>query len=806
MNKLTPKQFFTHTYPHTAVAAAFPLGGIGTGNISIGTGGDLRDWEIFNRPAKGFKLPNTFFAIRVQESGQPAITRVLEAALQPPFLESHGFHPSTTAGLPRFKGSMLQGEYPLVKITFEDASLPVQVELEAFTPLIPLNPEDSGLPCAVLTYAVTNRTEADLDLTIAGSMTNPVGGIHIGQFGNMVPEDSQKAVQTENQYREDSGLKGLFFHSDQIPENDIRAGNLSLVTLHPSVTYKQAWLRSGWYDYLREFWDDLESDGLLSDLGYRDPSRKGLPDTGTLGVLDQLKPGETGRYCFILTWYFPNRHRSWNPDSDKPLVRNHYATRFDSSWDVAAYIADHFARLWQDTQQFHDALFDSTLPSEVIEALSVSIVPLRSNTCFWLEDGRFYGYEGCFDDSGCCPGSCTHVWSYAYTLAYLFPSLEREMRRIEFEIETDPEGYMSFRTFQPFDGQFIWQGGDAPAAADGQMGSVLRVYREWLLSGDRDWLNQIWPGVKRALVFASHHWDTDGDGVLDGKQHNTYDIEFYGPNPLCVGYYLAALRAGEELAKVLDDADFAIRCRKTFEKGKLQIDEVLWNGEYFIQQLADVDAYPYQHGKGCLSDQLLGQLHADLLGLGDVFPPDHVRSAAKSIVQYNFKPDLSRHVNCQRTFALGDEAGLILCSWPSGGQPKFPFPYSDEVWTGIEYHVAAHLIRVGLVEEGLEIVRAARLRHDGFRRSPWDEVECGHHYARSMSAWMLLLALSGFSCNAARKEVNFDPVTSDSTLSNSFRTFWTNGLSWGIYEQHFDQQSAEWTSNIKVLGGEHQEY
>ncbi|MFN2232966.1 MAG: hypothetical protein ACK2U1_01970, partial [Anaerolineales bacterium] len=108
--------------------------------------------------------------------------------------------------------------------------------------------------------------------------------------------------------------------------------------------------------------------------------------------------------------------------------------------------------------------------------------------------------------------------------------------------------------------------------------------------------------------------------------------------------------------------------------------------------------------------------------------------------------------------------------------------------------------------EGLELVRSARLRHDGFRRNPWDEVECGHHYARSMSAWMLLLALSGFSCNADRKEVNFDPITSISTQSNAFRTFWTNGLSWGIYEQHFDQESAEWTSNIRVLGGERQDY
>jgi len=791
-----------YTFPHTATAAAFPLGGVGTGNISLGARGELRDWEIFNRSAKGNMLPNTFFAMRVQEAGQPAYTRILEAPIQPPFLDSHGYHPTSVAGLPRLQGATLRGEYPLAKITFEDSQLPVHVELEAFTPLIPLNPEDSGLPCAVLTYSITNRSERDLNLTIVGSLTNPVGGINHDQFGNLIPVDPKNAVHTQNDYRENAGVKGLCFHCDQIPAEDIRAGNLSLVALHPKVTYKQSWLREGWYDYLREFWDDLDSDGLLTDLGYKEPSRSGLPDTGSMGCVDQLQPGETRGYTFILSWYFPNRRNSWDQDADKSLIRNHYATRFASSWEVASYVAKNLARLKQDTHKFHLALFGSTLPPEIIEALSVSIVPLRSNTCFWLEDGRFYGYEGCFDDCGCCPGSCTHVWSYAYTLAYLFPSLEREMRRVEFEIETDHDGYMSFRAFQPFDGHFIWQGADAPAAADGQMGSILRVYREWLLSGDYDWLTEVWPGVKRAIAYAAHNWDTDGDGVLDGTQHNTYDIEFYGPNPLCGGYYLAALRAVEELAQIMDETELALKCRETFDKGSQRIDEILWNGEFYIQHLEDVDAYRYQHGKGCLSDQLLGQLHADLLGLGDIFPTEHVRMAVKSIFQYNFKPDLSEHVNCQRTFALGDEAGLILCTWPHGGQPKYPFPYSDEVWTGFEYHVAAHLIRAGWVDEGLEVVRAARSRHDGFRRSPWDEVECGHHYARSMSAWTLLLALSGFSCNADRRDIGFDPIISISAPSGEFRTFWSNGLAWGIYEQRFNPDSREWIPSIQVLGGD----
>jgi uncharacterized protein (DUF608 family) len=800
MNENTNANNPPFTYPHTASAAAFPLGGIGTGNISLGARGELRDWEIFNKPAKGKRLPNTFFAIRIQERDSLAILRVLEAPLQPPFPESHGFHPVSSAGLPRFTGSSMQGEYPLVKIAFMDERLPVQVTLDAFTPLLPLNPEDSGIPCAVLTYTVSNRSEKDLNLTIAGSLTNPVGGINYDAFGNLTPIKSDLAVQTRNEYREENGMKGLFFHNPQTAIDELNAGDLSLAALASNTSYKRAWLRAGWYDNLREFWDDFESDGMLTDLGYPGDSRPGLPDTGSLAVHENLKPGESCEFTFLLSWYFPNRRNSWNQNAEKPIIRNHYATRYRSSWDAARYTAKNLRRLQEGTQQFHDALFDSTLPAEVIEALSVSIVPLRSNTCFWLEDGRFFGYEGCFDDDGCCPGSCTHVWSYAYTLAYLFPSLEREMRRIEFEIETKKDGFMSFRAFKPFDSQFIWQGGDAPAAADGQMGSILRVYREWLLSGDQAWLALVWPGVKRAISYAADHWDRDGDGVLDGKQHNTYDIEFYGPNPLCGIYYLAALRAVEELGNIMEEFDFSKYCRGLFERGQQQLDDNLWNGEYYIQKLEDVNAYRYQHGKGCLSDQLLGQIHAEILGLGDLLPADHVRKAIYSIYKYNFKSDLSEHVNCQRAFAFGDEAGLILCSWPFNEQPQFPFPYSDEVWTGIEYHVAAHLIYSGRIDEGLEIVRAVRSRHDGYRRNPWDEVECGHHYARSMSAWMLLLALSGMHCDAARGDLSFDPILTNIDQKGTFRTLWSNGVAWGIFQYQYDPVPNDFKSSVQVLG------
>jgi uncharacterized protein (DUF608 family) len=775
-------------FDETATSLAFPLGGIGTGTVSLGARGDLRDWEIFNRPAKGTLLPNTYFALRICPEGGTPTGRILEAAHQPPYALSHGFDPQTAAGLPHFPHTRFVGEYPFAQVAFEDASLPVSVWLEAYNPLLPLNPEDSGIPCAFFTYHVTNTGAVPLDVTVAGSLFNAVG------FPLFDPTDRRRKEQlgkTVNHVRREPICAGVFLTNPDIAPDSLEFGTLALATDFPQTTLKPAWLRSGWWDFLRDFWHDLMEDGRLTDLDYAAPGD--YPDTAAVGAFAKLAPGETVAMRFVIAWHFPNRINSWDKH-DGPRTRNHYTVRFADAWQVAAYALSERPRLESITRQFHNALFSSSLPAPVIDAFSANIVPLRSNTCFWLDDGRFMAWEGCFDEAGCCHGTCTHVWSYAYTVALLFPSLEREMRRIELAVETDPDGYMAFRTLRTFDPNDTWTlHGEQHAAVDGQMGTLLRVYREWLLSGDTEWLRRMWGSVKSALDFAGIHWDTDGDFVLDGRQHNTYDIDFYGPNPLCSFYYLAALRAAAEMARLMGEAELADRCDERAKVSGQRVDALLWNGAYFVQRLPDIDAHKYQHGLGCLSDQMLGQLHAHLLGLGDLLPHERVRSALLSIYRLNFRHSFVGHVNTQRTFVLGDEAGLVLCTWPDGGEPRFPFPYSDEVWTGVEYHVAAHLIVVGCVEEGLTLVEAVRARHDGIRRSPWNEVECGHHYARSMASGALLWAMSGLHLDPLRREMRFQPVRS--SQDEAFVTFWSNGQAWGSLYTHTDH------SRIEVLGG-----
>jgi uncharacterized protein (DUF608 family) len=352
---------------------------------------------------------------------------------------------------------------------------------------------------------------------------------------------------------------------------------------------------------------------------------------------------------------------------------------------------------------------------------------------------------------------------------------------------------MRFRSESHFGRVFSAQ----QAAADGQFGSIIRVWRTFLLTGDRQFLQDVWPHARKCLDYALATWDPDGDTVLEGEQHNTYDIEFWGPNPLTGVLFLGALRAMAAMALRLDDRDAAARYQALFEQSRARLDALLWNGEYYIQKLDDIDSHPYQHGLGCLSDQMLGQLLAHVAQLGHLLPVERVSAALDSIYRYNFHRPLGNHVNVQRTYAFADEDGLILCSWPHGGRPRLPFVYSDEVWTGVEYQVAAHLIYEGRLQEGLTLVAALRSRHDGYRRNPWNEVECGHHYARSMASWALLPALTGFRCDVDAKSVCFDPVLTGA--NGQFQSLFICGAGWGIYSQRGLGEEAQ--PALTVLGG-----
>jgi non-lysosomal glucosylceramidase len=787
---------------------AFPLGGIGTGSVSLGGRGQLRDWEIFNRPAKGKDLPYTFFAVWAQAEGQAPVARVAEGRLPPPYIDGRGLLPGKLCGLPRLREAVFHGEYPLARVDFEDEVLPVRLSLQAWNPMIPMDAELSGIPGAVFEWEVANPAPAPVDVTIAFSLLNAAG------------YDSQAALTTRrhpllganrNQWVERDAVSGFRMTTGKYEREHPQFGSLALLTDWPDVTHLLHWQRAGWWDDLQSFWNDFAADGLLDGPAEPSDSPDGQTDVGTLGLRVRLAPGESARLPFYLAWHFPNLVNYWNRDEavHSRRVGNWYATRWADAWEAARFLQSRRAELEAGTRAFHAALFESTLPPEVLDAVSSQMSILRTTTCLRTADGRFHAFEGCNDNAGCCPMDCTHVWNYEQALAFLYPELARTMRLTDFGINTRPDGRMAFRTLLPLSSETLYGG---PPAADGQMGCILKLYREWKLSGDDEWLRALWPHARRALEYAWTKWDADQDGVMEGEQHNTYDIEFYGPNTMCGTLYLAALRAASEIAAYLGQNEFAYECGHLATAGGQQYDAALWNGEYYVQEVVPPSAPPeglgegiqsfqasgevrYQYGTGCLSDQLLGQWFARVVGLGDVLPEAHVRSALAAIHRHNFRRELTDHSSCQRTYALNDEGGLLLCTWPNGGRPEYPFPYADEVWTGIEYQVAAHMIYEGLLQEGLEIVRTLRARHDGVRRNPWDEFECGHHYARALASWSLLTALSGFDHDAVEQRLSFRPRG-----EGEFRCFFAAGTAWGVFSM---SQGAEGTvAGLSVSWGD----
>jgi len=792
---------------------AFPLGGIGTGTISLGGRGELRDWEIFNRPAKHRVLPFSFVALWVKPEGGKETIRVVEGPPQPPFRGWEGFNRQSGQGLPHLQKARFNGTYPIAKVDFEDRALPVTVSLEAFNPFVPLNVDDSSLPVAVFKYGVKNHSNKPVDFSLAFSLLNAVGydskeyldGInlrHPGFGGNLTT------------LRQGQNFAGIDLTSNKYSPDNPLAGSVALLTTAKNYTSRTSWEGGAWWDFYQKWVDEFSAEGKLHDSHPSQPSADGKSDYATLAPYARLAPGESTTITFVLAWYFPVRENYWH-DEDEDLkghkLTNYYGTRFKSAWEVASHTAQRLPELESKTRQFVDTFLASTVPPYVLEAVSSQASILRSNTCMLLEGKQFFAFEGCGDDQHNGWMNCSHVWNYEQALAFLYPELERSMRNTDFLHEMRSDDSMAFRSMVPL-GIKQW---DFRPAADGQMGTIMKLYREWQISGDAEFLKQMWPNAKRALEFSWKYWDADNDGVMEGEQHNTYDIEFFGANPMMTTLYLGALKASEIMAEAVGDSAAATSYRELREKGAKNI-EKLWNGAFYIQKVTPVaDILPmepydgknwkervirdgqlkYQFGEGCLSDQMLGQWFADVLGLDTGVNQEHVRKSLQSIYNNNFKHDFWTHPNTQRIYAINDEKGLLLCSWPNGGRPALPFVYSDEVWTGIEYQVAAHLIYQGLIEEGLSIVKAISERYDGVRRNPWNQIEWGNHYTRAMASYSVLLALSGFRYSAVEKSATFQPKI----RAENFQCFFAAGSAWGLYSQR--QQKGSLSAKLECRYG-----
>ena len=754
---------------HALDRIAFPLGGIGAGMVCLEGTGALSQISLRHRPDV-FHQPVIFSALWVQ--GAPT-ARLLEGPVPawklfgPPGTANGG--QGAAYGLPHCRSAVFRARFPFATVSLADPDLPVAAAVTGWSPFTPGCSDDSSLPVACLEVTLRNLSDQA-----------PVDGVysfHARNFMAVAP-DSHAFVQPT--------ACGFDLVQPPLPDAPWQQGVFRAVVSGATAHTDAGWFRGGWFDALTMLWRKVQHGGSEAC----PPHREGAASPGaSLFVPFHLDPAGETVITLHLLWHVPQSPLRLGGEpacacagesAPKATYAPWYAGRFADIDALTRYWLAQHERLRQASVLFRDTFFDTTLPPEVVEAVAANLAILKSPTCLRQPDGRFWGWEGCGDGNGCCHGSCTHVWNYAQALPHLFPDLERSLRDAEFGAGQDERGHQTFRAslpIRPTDHAFH-------AASDGQLGGIMKAHREWRICADLDWLRTLWPRVRASLDYCIATWDPDRHGVLSEPHHNTYDIEFWGPDAMCSSFYLGALDAAVAMGSALgEDVE---EYRRLADASRTLIESDLFNGEYFVQRIqwtglraTDPVAAPsmgggyspeaqallqqegpkYQYGDGCLADGVLGAWIAAMCGLGtDLLDRAKVTAHLRAVHRHNLRRDLSNHSNPQRpTYACGNEGGLLLCTWPHGNALSLPFVYSDEVWTGIEYQVASHLMLLGFVKEGLEIVRLCRRRYDGTVRNPFNEVECGHWYARAMSSYGMLQGLTGARYDAVTRTLHLEP-------------------------------------------------
>lgn len=791
---------------------AFPIGGIGAGMFCLDGAGAISYMSV-RHVLETYNEPITFAALCVKGKGQQKNTARLIQGPIPDWkyfgrpAAAFGLRHSLLYGLPRYRKAEFLARFPFATVSLSDPAVPLETKIVGWSPFTPPDADASSLPVGALEYHFENTSNEKQEAVFS---------FHSKNF--IEAREKRKRVGVIDQI--DGGFV-LYAHSNK--DRD-RKGAFAVFVEGEDVTVDHCWFHQTRQGQRSVTWQNVEK-GLLVD----NPPVDRYSPGASLFVPFTLKPGEKKTIRVMMAWYVPEtklRYGKTRKDEksaddkakllntasrssadvcvtcDMPTPSHYvpwYATKYKTVQEVAADWKSRYDDLRRQSELFRDTFYSTTLPPEVIEAVAANLTILKTPTVLRQHDGRIWCFEGCFNGHGSCPGSCTHVWNYAMAICHLFPALERGLRQNEFYEGQNATGAQQFRGNLPVTPAVV----GTVIPADGQLGGIMKAYREWRISGNRRWLATYWPKIKKSMDFAIKKWDPRHTGIPEEEQHNTYDINYYGPNGHCGSFYLGALAAAIKMGREMD-ADTALY-QELLDKGRKRMESELYNGEYFTQIIAKkgldrngkllnvnnenaayrklVEAINqqgpiYQYGKGCLSDGVLGLWMAKMCGLDDeIVDTSKVASHLQAVHKHNFKRDLSGHFNPQRpAFAMGDEGGLLTCTWPHGDELIIPLVYSSEVWTGIEYQVASHLMLLGEVDKGLEIVRACRKRYDGIRRNPFNEYECGNWYGRAMSSYGLLEGLTGVRYDAVSKTLSCDSKIGD------FRTFLATNTGYGIVE------------------------
>ena len=760
-----------------------PIGGITSGQVYLGGDGQLWYWDIFNIkriepgiPGDKFYLSPMIQDKRFEQGFALRVKKLLPSTITPivSLLRVGGFSDIT-----------FRGEYPIGKVAYKDDDIPISVALNAYTPFIPTDHESSDFPAVVMEYTLTNDSDRAYSVELMGWLQN---------MSNFQTASKAEGKHKNSITKSGNALQLTLSSEVNAKDQDLPDyGNMSLTLLNAGDAWAAPQAPED-IDY------NLQEVAPSSDVVAKAVLGKKL--TGVIGREVMLRAGERKTLTFILSWYFPNVHRAesgLHEMRNKENLRHYYSKKFRSSSDVANKIITNTNKYLKITKRWNNIWYDSTLPVWFLDRTFVNTSTLATMSAYRFDDltddpvneGRFYTMEGVYLGRG----TCTHVSHYEQAIGRVFPSLARQLRtQIDYGLSFHEDGLIGYR------GEFTHVGhhDGRGYAVDGHAGTILRAYREHTTSSDNSYLKGYWPKIKKSIEYMiAHDAEKTGepDGILEGIQYNTLDRMWFGKIAWLSSMYNAALRACTAMAEEAGDWDFAEECNSIADKGKKNITDELFDGEYFINIVDPDNPASPNTNIGSSIDQVLGQSWAIQVGLPRVLPKKETVSALRSIFKYNFHEDIGEYLKTAeiknvRFYALPGEAGTVISAFPKGGADKAPgdvkndweklvVGYFSESMTGFTYQAAGHMIAEGLAEEGMAMIKAIHDRYAPDKRNPYNEVEYGNHYTRAMSSYGAFVAASGFTYHGPKGEIGFSPkITPD-----EFRSAFITGEGWGTFSQ-----------------------
>lgn len=745
-----------------------PVGGIMAGTMYLSGDGRLWLWDIFNEHKTGID-PKTV-EWNWKPFGSSNVTSPMGSAyIEPPpssskFFFEQGFAVKILMDGKEFIKQLREedwdeitftGTYPVAEIKYTDSSLKVSIKMEAFSPFIPLDDKNSSLPSSIFSIKIINESQHSAKVELIGWLENACFRYN--------PE--KHPFKKRNTVIKDAKSTSVFLEA--IEDTNSKKAGLSRVIGYGSMCITL--FKSGGDAY-----PDFNTEELTK-FDFKRETKNAVEKnekellTGGVGSSFHILPNQNKTYNFAISWYFANTKL---PVEDS-ATGNYYTKFFKNALDVSNYIARERETLFDDTILWKDTWYDSTLPYWFLERTFSNTCNLATSSCHRFSNGRFWAWEGV----GCCAGTCTHVWSYAQAMARIFPGIEKEMReRVDLGLAFDKET-----------GMIGYRGEDTGPAIDGQAGVILRIYREHQMSKDNSFLKNNWPHIRLAIQYILNH-DHNGDGIIDGAQPNTLDAAWYGEISWITSLCLAAWKAGAKMADEVGDKKFAKICTERFLKGKKNVEDKLFNGEYFIQ-------IPGKDGKDhlgsydtCEIDQVYGQSWAFQVGLGRILNKEKVLSALKSLWKYNYLPDVGPYIMHHpggRPYAIAGDGGMLMDSNPHkdpepyGKNITWQAAYFHECMSGFEHQVASHMMGEGMIDEALILTRTIHDRYNGKKRNPFNEIECSDHYSRAMASYGTFITACGFEYDGPKGIMSFNPKISP----NSFKAPFTSAEGWGTYSQ-----------------------